>query len=118
WQSLYAQTEPIIEARNYVAINAFDKAVGIYKKLFDQNPGSADVYNEYFNLLMKIKDHKAAEKLVEQRGRIFQNNPLINIDLGRIYIAEDKKKKAEDEFDKAIKSMNGDDLITQQMANA
>jgi tetratricopeptide (TPR) repeat protein len=116
-QLVFAQKD-LVDAHNYVALNQLDKAADIYKKLFDQNPADADVYNEYFSLLLKMKDYKTAQKTVETRGRIFQNSPLVNIDLGRIYMAMDKKKKADEEFDAAIKNMNGDDLITQQMANA
>lgn len=116
-QTTYAQTDPLIEARNNVAINNFDKASEIYRKLLDQNLANAELYNEYLSLLMQMKDYKSAEKLVEQRGRIFQNSPFVNLDFARIYLATDKKKKAEEEFDKAVKNMNGDDLVTQQMAN-
>lgn len=95
----------------------YDKAGELFKKLYNENPANTDVYTEYLNMLINAKDIKTAERLVNDQIKMRPNNPLPLIDLGRVYIAAGKDKKAEEQFDQAVKYVNGDDLATQQIAN-
>ncbi|MBS1774481.1 MAG: tetratricopeptide repeat protein [Bacteroidetes bacterium] len=112
-----AQTDALSEARAYWAHNELDKAADSYKKLYDQNPVSNEIYNEYFDVLLIKKDYKQAEKIADEQKKIFQNNPLPFIDMGRVLLANGKDKKANEEFDKAIQLVNGEDMLTRQVAN-
>ncbi len=106
------------QARLYVDMKQYDKAIEAYKALYAKNRVDADVYGEYLNLLLETKDFKQAQKLVEEQQSIRRGHPMPYVDMGRVYLANDKKKKAEEEFDKAIQLMTGDEMMTQQMANA
>lgn len=81
----------------------YEKAEGLYKKLYKQNDNSIYIYENYLNTLLALKEQKDAEKLVERQ---IKNNPgrLNNeVDLGYVYLQFEEKEKADRYFDKLIK---------------
>ena len=62
---LFAQSDPLTQARAFTGKKEYDKAAEVYKKLYEQNPADNDVYNEYLELLLQTKNYKEAEKIVE-----------------------------------------------------
>lgn len=111
-------TAPVLQARDYVANKDYDKALDIFRKLYQQNPSDVSIYQDYLNTLIQAKKYKDAEKLVEGQLSFNPRNSLLYIDLGRVYDAEGKGKKADEQYGLAIQYINGDDMLTQQMANA
>ena len=116
-QSLHAQTDPIVQARMHVDMKDYEKAREAYKKLYEQSPRDADVYSEYLNVLILTKDYKEAEKLAERQISSNSRNPMPLIDLGKVYLASGKERKAQEQFENAVQLVNGDDLLTTRMAN-
>lgn len=114
----YGQTDPLMKARVHAERKEYKEAIDTYKKLYNQNPSDPDVYGEYLNMLLTVKDFKEAEKLAKEQQQMRSQNPLSYIDLGRVYLADGKTNKADDQFSKALDNINGDDVLTQQMANA
>src|SRR6185437_8717457 len=115
--SVFAQTDQLALAQQYAANKDYDKAIEIFKALYDQNPIDAETYNAYLHTLLNAEKYKQAEKLVDEQANIHQRSPLVSIDMGQVYIAEGKEKKANEKFEEAIQYINGDDMLTQQMAN-
>ena len=113
-----AQSEELTQARVFAEKQEYDKAKDLYKKLHNQTPADMEVYGEYLQLLLNSKDLKTAEKLVEEQSSIRQNHPVVSIDKGRVLLAQGKEKKATEYFDNAVQMVNGDDIFTQQIANA
>ncbi|PZF73065.1 tetratricopeptide repeat protein [Taibaiella soli] len=113
-----AQSDQMSQARQYAEAKEYAKAIDIYEKLYDQTPTNQDLYHEYYNALIATEDYKNAEKLVNDQIKMRPQSPLLFIDLGKIYDKTGKSKKAEDQYDKAIQYINGDDLLTTQMANS
>lgn len=111
-----AQADPITTARAYTDAGQYDKAIEAYKSLYKQNPIDDEVYREYLNVLLVVKDYKQAERIVVEQKSIRINNPMVYIDMGRIHLANGKDKKANEEFDIALQFINGDDILTQQVA--
>lgn len=105
------------EARAYLDSKNYENAVVLYKELYAQKPDNNELYQEYLLCLTSLKDFKKAEDIVKARLKIASNNPLYLLDLGHIYWADNKVKKAEEQFEMALKYINGDDVLTQQMAN-
>lgn len=101
----------------YVLSEKYKEAEKLYKKLYAENPTSKEVYNEYLDMLIKSEQYDDAEKLVGWQLKIKPNNPVLTIDLGRIYDAKGKSKKAKTYYEEAIMGLNGEDLLTQQVAN-
>lgn len=117
-KTTFAQSEDLLQARNYANLKQYDKAAEIYKKIYNTNPADADVYHEYFEVLLAEKEYKQADRLVDEQKKLHPRTPMLYIDHGRVYAADDKKKKADESFDQALQLMNGDDILTQQIANA
>jgi tetratricopeptide (TPR) repeat protein len=113
-----AQGDPIAQARLFTEQKDYAKAIEAYKKLYDENPVSVDVYGEYLNVLLLSKDYKNAEKLVAEQKAMRKHHPLAYIDMGKVYLASGKEKKAVEQFEESLKFINGDDMLTQQIANA
>lgn len=114
---LFAQSDPIIQARVFAEKKEYDKATEIYKKLYEQNPADNDVYSEYLELLIATKDYKQAEKVVEIQKTGKPNWPMPFVDAGRVLQAAGKDKKATEQYEEAIVRLNGDDNWTRQVAN-
>lgn len=115
--TVFAQQGDIELAKGMVLAKDYKKAIEEYQKLYAQNMADVEVYRQYFDLLLEAKEFRKAEQLIGDEKKLY-NTPLLMVDMGRIYMAQDKKKKAEEIFDAAIQNLNGDDLLTQQMANA
>lgn len=111
-----AQTDPLTQARVHAEKKEYKQAADIYKRMYNQNPTDPDVYGEYLDLLLTTKDLKEAERIIKEQLQIRPQYPAPYIDMGRVYLVDGKTKKAEDEFNKALDNINGDDMITQQMA--
>ncbi|MGN6566546.1 MAG: tetratricopeptide repeat protein [Flavipsychrobacter sp.] len=109
---------PLAQAKEYAANKDYDKAIDIFRKVYEQNPSDASVYQDYLNTLLQAKKYKDAEKLVEGQLSFNPRSSLLFIDLGRVYDAEGKGKKADEQYDLAVQYISGDDMVTQQMANA
>jgi len=113
-----AQADSTLErAQNMVLIKDYKKATELFGKAYDQAPGNADVYHDYLEVLILQKDFKRAEELIGKQQR-YQNNSLLQIDLGRVLLASGKEKKALELFDAAINSINGDDMMIRRMATS
>lgn len=114
---LFAQTK-YDEARGFLDAKDYAKAASAYQDLYTKNPDNLDVYEEYLLALLGLKDFKRAEDLVNRQIKKSGNNPLLLVSLGKIYKAEKKDKRAEESFSSALSYINGDDVVTQQLANA
>lgn len=114
---LFAQSDPLTQARAFAGKKEYDKAAEVYKKMYEQNPADNDVYNEYLELLLQTKNYKEAEKIVEIQKSGKPNWPMPFVDAGRVLQAAGKDKKATEQYEEAIARLNGDDSWTRQVAN-
>lgn len=115
YHHIYAQDSLRMAARADVDAKKFDDAISIYKPIYDTAPEL--VYSDYLDALIGKKDFKAAERIVNKQIDSRQVSPLTFIDLGHVYDAWGKDKKAAEQYQKAMQYLNGDDVLTQQMAN-
>jgi tetratricopeptide (TPR) repeat protein len=115
---LFAQNDKQIQAHSYLENKDYTKAANLYKDLRNENIDNVDVYNDYLFVLIQLKDYKRAEDLAKDQQKRYSNNPMYLIDLGNVYKADNKSKKANELFEHALKYVNGDDNLTQQMGNA
>lgn len=114
---LWAQADPLKDARILVEQKEYDKAIDIYRKLYERAPLGQDIYDEYLAALIAGKEYKEAENTVESQMKIKPQDPMLYIDLGKAFLAAGKEKKADEPFEKAIAMMTGDDIVTTKMAN-
>ena len=112
-----AQNNALVQARLYADNGETKKAKELFEDLYRQSPNDGDIYQAYFEFLFQNKEWKTAERLVEHQFKVKTYAPLMHIDLGRIYLKQGKEKKANEQFDYAIQSLKGDDMLTTKMAN-
>lgn len=115
--TLWAQTKQD-EAQQYLDNKDYTQAAKLYKTLLLEHPNQSELYQNYLMSLLMLKEYKQAEELVQQQMKRNANSPMLLIDLGNIYTVTKKDKKANECFEMALTYINGDDVLTQQMANA
>ncbi|GAA4450133.1 tetratricopeptide repeat protein [Rurimicrobium arvi] len=106
------------DARAYLDSRDYQRALGLYKELYTAQPGNPEIFSEYLLVLTELKDYKTAEQIASDALKRNQNDPLNMVLLGNIYLAQKKDKKALDLFERALSYINGDDVLTQQIASA
>lgn len=105
-------------ARQYVQNKEYDKALPIYKQIYDNAPFDKSVYDEYFDAIMLAGQYDYAEELVNYMSKIRRDDPGMLVDLGKVYDAAGKKKKATEQYDLAVSKVSGEDFRTRQLADA
>jgi len=119
-QAVFSQQGPDTEAlaKQYVLNKEYDKAIPLYKSLYEQAPFDKTVYLAYLDALMNAGKYDDAESLVTYMMKIRREDPSVMLDLGKVYEAAGKKKKAEEQYELVLAMINGDDYITTQVADA
>ena len=95
---IFAQNTDEKLAAQFYEDEEYDKAESIYKKLYRENSSSIYIYENYLNTLIKLKDQKGAEKLVEKHIKKYPDRLISKIDLGHVYLQFDEKDKADKYF--------------------
>jgi tetratricopeptide (TPR) repeat protein len=105
-------------ARQYMQDKEYDKALPIFKQVYDQAPFDKSVYDEYFDAIMLAGKFDYAEELVTYMSKIRRDDPVMLVDMGKVFEASGKKKKAEEQYESAIAKISGEDFRTRQLADA
>jgi tetratricopeptide (TPR) repeat protein len=105
-------------ARQFMQEKSYEKAVPIFKELYNDAPFDKTAYHDYLNALLLTSKFDDAEALVQYMAKIRREDPVIYIDLGDVYTAAGKKKKATEQYDLAVEKVSGEDFRTSQIADA
>ena len=101
-------------ARQFLQNGEFAKAAEYYEGLFKQNP--AEYYDDYLDILVQLKDFEKAEKVIKTLYKNSGNNPVYLLDLGDLYLKQNKEADAEKQFNKTIKELKQDRYLIGQIA--
>jgi outer membrane protein assembly factor BamD (BamD/ComL family) len=101
-------------ARQFLQNGEFAKAAEYYEGLFKQNP--AEYYDDYLDILVQLKDFEKAEKAIKTLYKNSGNNPVYLLDLGDLYLKQNKEADAEKQFNKTIKELKQDRYLIGQIA--
>ena len=104
-------------AAQYFRTRDFDKAVVLYKKLYE-NRSTSVYYTYYLYCLLELQQYKDAEKLVKKQIQGYPDRLKYIVDLGHIYNKTDNIGKAKKQFELAIKKLPANKNIIQETANA
>jgi tetratricopeptide (TPR) repeat protein len=88
-------------AAHYYQNGEFDKAAMYYKRLYDKDHTTFH-YTYYLKCLFELEEYQTAEKLVKFQSKIHPDNYAVKVDLGLVYLKQEKDKQANKEFDKLI----------------
>lgn len=105
-------------AKQYMQQKEYDKAIPIYKTLYEQAPFDKPLYTSYLDALMSAEKYEDAEKLITYMAKIRRDDPTITLDLAKVYELTDRKKKAEEQYEQLLGSINGDEYNTIRVADA
>lgn len=100
----YAQSEAL--AKNYFEQGAFDKAMPLYKELYEKTPHRNDYFVFYVNSLQQLEQLEQAEKLLLDRVSKTHFQKTLFIELGRNYLLQKNQSKADEYFQKAIATID------------
>ena len=87
-------------ARQFLQNGEIAKAAEYYEMLFQKNPD--EYYEAYMNLLVQLKQFDKAEKIIKSLYKQSNNNLIYLLDLGDLYLKENKDEEAQKQFNKTI----------------
>jgi len=113
-RTLAQENNPLTQAQYEAAIKNYDKAIELYKELYKNDPDK--IFAEYTATLVSAGRTKDAESVVQDQISRHPQSPELYVQLGRLYHAAGKDKKADEQYQKVILMLNGDDMLTQRVA--
>ncbi|MBP6334942.1 MAG: tetratricopeptide repeat protein [Bacteroidia bacterium] len=103
-------------ADQYMASAEYEKAAELYDKLFEKDPFGT--YSNYLRCLIAMKNFGEAEKLIKKVSRKQPENLSFISDLGYVYSLQGQDEKAQQQYEKAIKSIKPDQGSVITLANS
>lgn len=112
---LSAQTDDNTLAKlalQYYSGQEYDKAAESYARLYANTPNHY-YYTYYFQSLIKIKDYKAAEKLVHKQLKTKYTMWEYQVDLGYVFELQNETNKAKKQYEACIDALlvNSSDVV-------
>ncbi len=101
-------------ANQFYKSGEYDKALSIYKQLYQAKNGSSTYYKEYLNTLLKLKLYDDAEKIINKE---IKQNPVAKLDLGALYQEKGDLASADKIYNSVIQQMQPDQFSINDVAN-
>jgi len=105
-------------ARRYMQQGEYEKAVPLWEGLYEQAPFDKSVYADYLEALIRSGLFDRADSVVRYMMRIRRGDPVMLVDLGRVYEAAGKHNAAREQYRQAIQAVDGNELSTKSLADA
>ncbi|OAQ40487.1 hypothetical protein A5893_05940 [Pedobacter psychrophilus] len=102
-------------ANQFYSNGEYDKALIIFKQLYQAKNGSSIYYKEYLNTLLKLKLYDDAEKIIIKE---IKQNPVARLDLGALYQEKGDLASADKIYNSVIQQMQPDQFSINDVANA
>ncbi|QNJ97692.1 tetratricopeptide repeat protein [Constantimarinum furrinae] len=90
-------------AKNYFEQGEFVKALTIYEKLLEKNPGRLDYFLAVVECNQQLENFQAAEHLLLEKLNSPRAIPQLYVELGHNYSLQNKDSLATESYDKAIR---------------
>lgn len=97
----FSQTTDQQLAQHYYSSEEYDKALGYYEKLYDQDASKFN-FDRYLDCLIQTGDDKAAEKMLKKAIGTNRANKEYSIALGSFYEERNELEKANKIYDRLI----------------
>jgi predicted Zn-dependent protease len=104
-------------AAQYFRNRDFEKAVVLYKELYE-NKSNSIYYTYYLYCLLELEEFKGAEKLVKKQMQAYPDRIKYRVDLGHVYSKAGESSKAKKQFENVVKDLPADKNGIQTVANA
>ncbi|MEA3446656.1 MAG: tetratricopeptide repeat protein [Bacteroidota bacterium] len=93
-------------AHEYYRNKEFDKAIVIFKYMYENSRSGQSYYSMYLRCLSELQEYDLAEKVIKKEIRKNAKELSNLVELGYIYEMQGDVKKAEDKYNQAIKNMS------------
>lgn len=115
---LYAQSGSDEQlAEEYLTNGEVEKALTLYKDLYDKTP-TPFIYRKYLDALLQQKEFNDAEKLIRKQQKKYPQDASIKVDLGYVTVSEGNKNKADKYFSSIIADLPAQDFDIRSLAQA
>ncbi|MCB2220013.1 MAG: tetratricopeptide repeat protein [Bacteroidetes bacterium] len=104
-------------AAQYFRNRDFEKAVILYKKLYEEQNSSV-FYTYYLYCLVELDDFKEAERLVKKQIKSDPNGLKYQVDLGYVYAEEGDQGKSRRQFESILKDIPANRQKIIELSNA
>mgnify|MGYP006277917379 CR=1 FL=1 len=104
-------------ARHYYRNQEYNKAIAILDKIYWQDPSHIN-YIYFLNSLIGVSDFDKAEKLVKHHIKRNPNRTKYQVDLGYVYMTNNKTLKAKKIYDDIIENLPRDKFTIRSVASA
>ncbi|UTD15613.1 tetratricopeptide repeat protein [Tenacibaculum mesophilum] len=101
-----AQQNEFIIAENYFRNNEYEKAIQLYKRLYDQSPYNTTYLKKLITCYQETEQFIAAENLLTQKLKERPNLSYLYVILGYNSERQEKIEDANEYYQKAIESIN------------
>ena len=99
-----AQSDELAES--YFRNGEYEKAIHLYKPLFEANPIRQDYFKSLLTCYQQMEAYGEARKLLEEQLQRFPNQLYLYVELGYNYQLEGSTETAEQYFEKSIDFIN------------
>lgn len=103
-------------AAQYFQQGDYERAALYYEKLYRKNP-TPYYYEQLFRSYLELRRYDEAEKIARDQQRK-SDDPRYFVDLGSLYKTTGDAEKSAQQFEKALKQVNGDANRVRTVANA
>ncbi|MFN8277055.1 MAG: tetratricopeptide repeat protein [Chitinophagales bacterium] len=104
-------------AKSYFQNGEFDKALELYRQLWENNNQTTEYYTPLLKCLLELKQYSEAEKVVKRQEKKFPEQPQFHYDLGAVYKAQGEASKAREAWEKMIKNLRPSETEINTAAN-
>lgn len=102
----HAQQNEFIIAENYFRNNEYEKAIQLYKRLYDQSPYNTTYLKKLITCYQETEQFTIAENLLTQKLKEKPNLSYLYVVLGYNFERQEKIEDANKYYQKAIESIN------------
>ncbi len=99
----FSQSEQL--AKNYFDKGEFEKALNIYEKLLEEEPGNSTHFFGLIATYQQLERYEEAEKLLQHKINNTANAPHYLVELGHNYELQKKQQQAEDFYQEALRAI-------------
>lgn len=116
FNSLFAQSVKEAEiAKQFFDNGEYDKAYTLFKQLYQSKNGSDLYYQDYLNVLIKLKQFPEAEKIILKKTK---EDPKFLFDLGLLYQEKGDLAAADKIYEAIIQKMSPNQFSISDVANS
>ncbi len=102
--SVAQQNTDELLAAQYLRSKEYEKAVSLYRDLFEKNPASPVFYNNLLECYIQLKDFKQAQKVITDQVKRYPDQIRYSVDDGWINDLSGNQRRAKRQFDNLVSS--------------